>query len=80
MREQSYAFSSNENKFEKEITLLINSKQVKVNEISRIDIIVGGNHGQGTFRFLMKLLCVMKYSKNIERTSSVACILCKNRQ
>ena len=51
-----------------------------MNEISRIDIIVGGNHGQGAFRFLMKLLFVMKYSKNIERTSSVACILCKNRQ
>ena len=63
--------------FKKEITLLINSKQLKVNEISRIDIIVGGDHGQGNFIFLMKLLFVVKNTKNIERTSSVAYILCK---
>ena len=63
--------------FKKEITLLINSKQLKVNEISRIDIIVGGDHGQGNFRFLMKLLFVVKNTKNIERTSSIAYILCK---
>ena len=63
--------------FKKEITLLINSKQLKVNEISRIDIIVGGDHGQGNFRFLMKLFFVVKNTKNVERTSSIAYILCK---
>ena len=56
--------------------LFINHNQIKVNEISRIDIIVDGDHGQGAFRFPMKLLFVMK-SENIEHTSSVAYILCK---
>ena len=40
--------------FKKEITLLINSKQLKVNEISRIDVIAGGDHCQGVFRISMK--------------------------
>ena len=45
--------------FKKEITLLISSKQVRVNEISRIDVQIGGDHDQGPFRFQMKLLFVM---------------------
>ena len=56
--------------------LFINYNKIKVNEISRIDIIVDCDHGQGAFRFPMKLLFVMK-SENIEHTSSVAYILCK---
>ena len=63
--------------FKKEITLLISSKQVRVNEISRIDVQIGGDHDQGPFRFLMKLLFVMQYSVHLERTSSVGYILCK---
>ena len=47
----------------KEISLLIKSNQLKVNEISRIDVIVGGDHGQGAFTFPMKLLFVMKSGK-----------------
>ena len=31
--------------FKKEITLLINSKQLKVDENSRINVVVGGDHG-----------------------------------
>ena len=50
---------------------------LKVNDISRIDIIVGSDHGQGVFRFSIKLLFVMKSSKNVEHESSVAYILCK---
>ena len=46
--------------FKKEITLLINPNQLKINEISRVDVIVGGHHGQCAFRFPMKLLFVMK--------------------
>ena len=45
--------------------------------ISRIDDVIGGDHGQGAFRFPMKLLFVIKSSKNVERESSVAYILCK---
>ena len=47
----------------KEISLLIKSNQLKVAEISRIDVIVCGDHGQGAFRFLMKLLFVIKCEK-----------------
>ena len=65
--------------FNKEINLFINSNQLKFNEISRIDMIVGGDHGQGAFRFPVKLLFVMKSTLSIERTSSVAYILCKHK-
>ena len=47
----------------KEISLLIKSNQLKVAEISRIDVIVGGDHGQGAFRFLIKILFVIKSEK-----------------
>ena len=43
--------------------LLIKSNQLKVAEISRIDVIVGGDHGQGAFRFLIKILFVIKSEK-----------------
>ena len=46
--------------FKKEISLLINSIHLTVNEVSRIDVIDGGDHGQGAFRFPMKLLFVIK--------------------
>ena len=63
--------------FKKEVTLFINSKKLKVNEISRIDVIVIGDHGQRAIRFPMKLLIVMKASKNLEHASSDTYILCK---
>ena len=47
----------------KETILLIHSNQLIVNEISRIDVIVDSDHGEGVFRFLMKLLFVMKSEK-----------------
>ena len=61
--------------FKKEISLLINSNQLKINEISKIDVIVGDDHDRGAFRFLMKLLFVMKSEKHAKRTSSVDYIL-----
>ena len=45
--------------------------------IHEIDVIIGGDHGQGTFRFLMKLLFVMTSSKIVERESSVVYVLCR---
>ena len=48
-----------------------------MNEISRINVTVGGDHGQGAFRFPMKLLFIMKSSKTFERKSSVIYILYK---
>ena len=59
------------------MNLLINSNLLKVYDISRIDVIVCGDHSQGAFRFPMKLLFFMKSSKSVERESSVAYILCK---
>ena len=49
--------------FKKETSLLIYLNQLKVNDISRIDLIVGGDHGQSVFRFLMILLFVVKSEK-----------------
>ena len=63
--------------FKKESILLINLNQLIVNEISRIDIIIGGYHGQGTFRFPIKLFFVVKSEKIVEHISSIVCILCK---
>ena len=40
--------------FKKETQLLIDFSDVDTYYINRIDIIVGGNHGQGSFRFPMK--------------------------
>ena len=39
---------------------MINSNQLIINKIFRINIIVGGDHCQGVFRFAMKLSFVMK--------------------
>ena len=51
--------------FKKVTTLLTNSNQLIVNKIFRIDIIVGGDHDQGTFKFPMKLLFAMKSEKSL---------------
>ena len=53
--------------FKKEISLLITPNQLKVDEIFRIDEIVGGDHGQGTFRFPIKLLFVIKSEKMLNK-------------
>ena len=63
--------------FKKEISLLVKSTLLNLDDISRINLIIGGDHGQGAFRFPLKLLFVMKSSKNVERESSVAYILCR---
>ena len=63
--------------FKNEIRLLIKCNLINIDDISRIDIIIGGDHGQCAFRFPMKLLFIMKSSKNVERESSVVYILYK---
>ena len=50
---------------------------INLDDLSRIDVVIGGDHSQGAFKFPMKLLFIMKSSKNIERENSVAYILCK---
>ena len=39
--------------------MLIDSGDIDILNISRIDIVVGGDHGQGAFRFPMKILYIM---------------------
>ena len=46
--------------FKKEINLSVKSNLLNLDDISRIDVIIGGDYGQGTFRFPMKLLFVRK--------------------
>ena len=63
--------------FKKEICLLVKPNLLNLDDISRINVIMEGDHGQGAFRFPIKLLFVMKSWKNVERESSGAYILCK---
>ena len=46
-------------------------------DINRINIVVGGYHGQGTIRFLMKILYIMNNDKRHEIIQPLGCILCK---
>ena len=39
--------------------MLIESGDIDISNINRIDIVVGGDHGQGVFRFPMKILYIM---------------------
>ena len=49
--------------YKKEIQLLINSSDIDTYEITRIDIVIGGEHGQGAFRFAMKILYIINTDK-----------------
>ena len=46
--------------------MLINSGDIDINEMNRTDIVVGGDHGQGTFQFPMKILYIMNNDKRCE--------------
>ena len=63
--------------FKKEISLLIKCNLIIIDDISRINVAVGGDHGQGAFIFPIKLFFIMKSSKNIKRESRVTYILFK---
>ena len=45
--------------FKKETQLLIESGDINLSDIDIIDIVVGGDDGQGAFRFPMKILYIM---------------------
>ena len=57
--------------------MLIDSSDIDLSDIDRIDIIVGGNHDQGVFRFPMKILYIMNNQKRHEIIQPVGYILCK---
>ena len=63
--------------FQKETQLLIESDNIDVSDTDRTDKVVDGDHGQGAFRFPMKILYIMNNGKSHESIQPVGCILCK---
>ena len=63
--------------FKKETELPIESGDIDISDISRIDIVVGGDHGQGAFRFSMKILYTINNGNIHESIQSVGYILYK---
>ena len=63
--------------FKKETQLLIESGEIDISNINRIDIVVGGDHSQGVFRFPMKILYIMNNNTRHESIQLVGYILCK---
>ena len=63
--------------FKKESQLLIESGDIYLSNIDRIDIVVGDDHGQVAFRFPMKILYIMNNEKRYESIQPVGYILCK---
>ena len=45
------------------------------NEISRIDIVVRGDHGLDTFRFPLKITFLMNFGISRVRISNIVCVL-----
>ena len=63
--------------FKKEISILIDLFKVNINNMDRIDIVVGGDHGQDVFRFPMKLICIMDDEEMFEREVHVSYVYCR---
>ena len=57
--------------------MLIDSCDIDIFNISRIDIVVGGDHSQGAFRFPMKILYIMKDDTRHKSIQPIGYILCK---
>ena len=57
--------------------MLIESGDIDISNINRIDIVVGGDHGQGVFRIPMKILYIMNNGTRHESIQPVCYILCK---
>ena len=49
--------------FKKDTQLLIEFGGMNLSNINRIDIVVGGDHGQGAFLFPIKILYIMNNEK-----------------
>ena len=55
----------------------IESGDIDIYNVDRTDIVVGGDHGQGSFRFPMKILYIMNNGNIHESIQPVGYILCK---
>ena len=63
--------------FKIETFFLIDCDQIDTSNINRTYIVVGGDHGQGVFRFPIKILYIMNSGKRHESIQSMDYILCK---
>ena len=62
--------------FKKATQLLIESSDIDLSDIDRIDIVVVGDYGLGAFQFPMKLLYIMNNEKIHESIQPVGYMLC----
>ena len=63
--------------YKKETQLIINSSDINIYEINRMYVVVDGDHGQGVFRFSMKILYIINNCNRHESIQPVGSILCK---
>ena len=56
---------------------MIESSDIDTYDINRIDIVVGGDHGQRVFRFPMKILYIMNNDKRHKSIQPMGYILCE---
>ena len=49
--------------YKKETQVLIDSSDIDIYNIDRIDIVVVSDHGRGAFQFSMKILYIMNHGK-----------------
>ena len=55
--------------------MLIESGDIDISDINRIDIVIGGDHGQGVFRFPLKILYIMNNGNRHEGIQPLGYIL-----
>ena len=55
--------------------MLIESSVIDISDINRIDIVVGGDHGQGAFRFPIEMLYIMNNGDRHENIQPMGYIL-----
>ena len=57
--------------YKKDTQMIINFSNIDINEMSRIHIVVVGDHGLGASRFPMKILYIMNIGKSDESIQPV---------
>ena len=63
--------------FKKDNNMLMDYFKVNIDNIDRINIIIGGEYGQGAFLFPIKLIYIMDDEEIFEREVYVDCIYCR---
>ena len=63
--------------YKKENVMLIYSNDIDINEINRIYVVVVSDHGQGAFRFPIKIVFATNNGKRFERIQPAGYLICK---